>query len=189
VQVDISGIAAGTVANLSFDLIGFGRGAAAASSHVGVRDLRLDLPLRAGDDSAASAEDSPVEIDVLGNDQGVAAGVAPVPVAGPAHGALSVTADNRLRYTPAANWHGADSFTYRLSDGVSESNVATVSVTVSPANDAPGAAGAAYTLAQGGSRRIDLAGRVATDGAVSGLGRRQVEDRVVPCVASKISRR
>jgi hypothetical protein len=41
VQVDLSGIAAGTVVNLSYDLIGFGRGAQAASSQVRVNALRL----------------------------------------------------------------------------------------------------------------------------------------------------
>jgi predicted chitinase len=41
VQIDLNGIAAGTVVNLSYDLIGFGRGAQAESSQVRVNALRL----------------------------------------------------------------------------------------------------------------------------------------------------
>src|SRR5437879_8284588 len=46
-------------------------------------------------------------------------------VAGPAHGALSGVAPN-LTYTPAANYNGADSFTFKANDGTVNSNVATV---------------------------------------------------------------
>lgn len=42
-----------------------------------------------------------------------------------------------LRYTPAANFSGAVSFTYQASDGQLSSNVATVSLNVSAVNDAP----------------------------------------------------
>jgi hypothetical protein len=70
VLVDLTGIATGTVVNLSFDLIGFGRGAAAASSQVSIRDLHLGggQSIEARDDVATTAEDTPVTINVLGND-------------------------------------------------------------------------------------------------------------------------
>ena len=38
-----------------------------------------------------------------------------------------------VTYTPAANYSGPDSFTYRANDGTADSNVATVSITVTPA--------------------------------------------------------
>lgn len=57
VLVDLAGIAAGTVVNLSFDLIGFGKGAAATSSQITVKDLRLGVPQEARDDTASLAED------------------------------------------------------------------------------------------------------------------------------------
>jgi uncharacterized protein YkwD len=60
-------------------------------------------------------------------------------VSGPAHGALDGTAPN-LTYTPAANFHGADSLTFRVSDGELESAVATIAITVAPVNDAPACA-------------------------------------------------
>ena len=54
----------------------------------------------------------------------------------PAHGILSGTVPS-LTYTPADDYHGADSFTFRTSDGTTSSNVAMVSITVDPVNDAP----------------------------------------------------
>ncbi|HLL74241.1 MAG TPA: zinc-dependent metalloprotease family protein, partial [Pyrinomonadaceae bacterium] len=53
---------------------------------------------------------------------------------GPAHGTLSGTAPN-LTYTPARDYNGADSFTFRASDGENRSNLATVSITVNPVDD------------------------------------------------------
>lgn len=49
----------------------------------------------------------------------------------PQHGALSGAAPN-LTYTPAPNFSGSDSFTYRANDGAVYSNVATVSISVLP---------------------------------------------------------
>jgi len=57
-------------------------------------------------------------------------------VTNPAHGMLAGTGASRT-YTPDANWHGSDSFTFKVSDGQADSNTATVSITVSPVNDAP----------------------------------------------------
>src|SRR3989442_9785248 len=50
-------------------------------------------------------------------------------VTGPAHGALSGTAPN-VTYRPAANYTGADSFTFKANDGTVDSATATVSITV-----------------------------------------------------------
>ncbi len=58
-------------------------------------------------------------------------------VAGPAHGALSGAAPT-VTYTPTANYNGADSFTFKANDGALDSNVATVTITVTAVNDAPG---------------------------------------------------
>ena len=38
-------------------------------------------------------------------------------VSAPAHGTAVVNADGTITYTPAANYNGADSFTYTVSDG------------------------------------------------------------------------
>ena len=62
----------------------------------------------------------------------------------PAHGALTLNADGSFVYTPTANYHGADSFTYRANDGAADSNVATVTITVVHVNHAPVAVNDAY---------------------------------------------
>jgi len=52
-------------------------------------------------------------------------------VTSPAHGSLSGTLPN-VTYTPVANYSGSDSFTFQVNDGIANSNIATVSITVSP---------------------------------------------------------
>ena len=58
-------------------------------------------------------------------------------VAQPAHGTLSAIAGGIVTYTPAANYNGTDSFTFRADDAEFSSNVSTVSLIVTPVNDAP----------------------------------------------------
>jgi len=64
-------------------------------------------------------------------------------VSGPAHGTLVLNANGSFTYTPAAGYTGADSFTYKANDGQLDSNVATVSLTVS--DSAPVANNDSYT--------------------------------------------
>ena len=61
-------------------------------------------------------------------------------VTGPPTARLSGTAP-ALTYTPAANYNGPDSFTFKANDGTLDSNVATVTITVTAVNDAPVAGG------------------------------------------------
>ena len=60
-------------------------------------------------------------------------------LSGPSHGTLSGSDGNRT-YTPAPEYSGADSFTYRVSSGSLQSGTATVTITVLEVNDAPVAA-------------------------------------------------
>ena len=74
----------------------------------------------------------------------------------PGHGTLSL-ADDQATYTPAANYHGPDSFTFTLSDGT-VSSAATVSVTVTPVDDAPVATPAAVTTSEDTPKSFALVG-------------------------------
>ena len=58
----------------------------------------------------------------------------------PAHGTLTLNTNGGFTYTPNANYNGPDSFTYRATDGSSNSNPATVSIGVTPVNDEIGRA-------------------------------------------------
>jgi VCBS repeat-containing protein len=64
----------------------------------------------------------------------------------PSHGTLTVNPNGSFTYTPQGNYHGSDSFTYRITDGDLESNTATATITVTPVNDAPVAANDSYTI-------------------------------------------
>jgi YVTN family beta-propeller protein len=96
----------------------------------------------AADRSASTDEDTPLGVTLAGTDPDGDA-VSFEVLSGPAHGTLSGAAPN-LVYTPAANYHGPDSFTFKANDGVTDSNAATVAVTVTPVNDAPAAAADNY---------------------------------------------
>ncbi|MEO5917298.1 MAG: Ig-like domain-containing protein [Luteolibacter sp.] len=50
---------------------------------------------------------------------------------GPAHGSLALNSNGGFTYTPTTGYSGADSFTYHANDGSLNSNIATVSITVS----------------------------------------------------------
>jgi hypothetical protein len=63
----------------------------------------------------------------------------------PQHGTLSRTGE-QLRYTPDADFHGTDTFSFRAWDGSAFSNVATVTLTVRPVNDAPVAKGEEFVM-------------------------------------------
>ncbi len=59
-------------------------------------------------------------------------------VSGPSHAtAFSLNADGTFSYTPAANFHGTDSFTYQIMDGGGATDTATFTFTVTSVNDAP----------------------------------------------------
>ncbi|WP_203156012.1 tandem-95 repeat protein [Methylobacterium aquaticum] len=106
--------------------------------------LRVTNPApQARDDSATTAKDRPVVVDVLANDRDpdgdplaiVATGAA-APRAG--HGRVAV-ADGALVYTPDADFNGTDTITYAIADGNGGTGTASVTVTVTPVNDGPSA--------------------------------------------------
>src|SRR5207249_5222064 len=76
-------------------------------------------------------------------------------VTGPAHGTLSGAAPN-LTYTPALNYNGADSFTFKANDGSLDSNPATVTITVTAVNDAPVATDQAITTDEDTPKPVNL---------------------------------
>ena len=59
-------------------------------------------------------------------------------VSNPTHGILVLSTNGGFTYTPTNNFTGTDSFTYKANDGQTNSGVATVTLTVSPAADNDG---------------------------------------------------
>jgi VCBS repeat-containing protein len=144
-RVDLSGIAAGTAVNLSFDLIGFGK----ATSHITVSNVRVSGLPELHDDAASMVEDGTLAFDPFAQvDNAALLQLGSHVVDVPAHGNVTVNADGTFVYTPAHDYFGTDSFSYRLNDGSLESNLATVSVTIAAVNDAPVAGDVYATIAE-----------------------------------------
>ncbi len=85
--------------------------------------------------NVATDEDAPVNLKLTATDIDGDT-LQYVIVAAPAKGKLSGTAPN-LTYTPNLNENGADTFTFKVNDGKTDSNLAFVNVTIRPVNDAP----------------------------------------------------
>ena len=106
--------------------------------------------------SVTTAEDIAAPITLSGTDADANA-LTYVIVTTPTHGSLSGTAPN-VTYAPAANYNGSDSFTFRINDGITNSAVATISITVSAVNDAPVASAQSASTPEDAAKAITLSG-------------------------------
>lgn len=148
------GVLSGTGANLTYTPVGnyFGadgftfkvtngtRESAVATVTIKVAPVN-DNP-NAANDSAVVTEDSGANIiNVLSNDsilpdEGEILTVSSVTNA--ANGTVAIANGSAaVSYAPNADFHGADSFTYTVSDGNGGSDTATVNITITSVNDAP----------------------------------------------------
>ncbi|MBW5415824.1 Ig-like domain-containing protein [Pseudomonas sp. MAG002Y] len=87
--------------------------------------------------TAITPEDTPIRLDVLANASDVDGDSLLVSAAYANHGNVSVNTDGTLTYTPSANFNGTDTVTYTVSDGNGGLVTATVTIIVTPVNDAP----------------------------------------------------
>ncbi len=110
----------------------------------------------ADDVQVTTAEDTAAAVTLSGSDANGDALTYSV-TSQPSHGTLTGTAPN-LTYTPALNYNGPDSFTYTVSDGTLTSAPATVSITVTPVNDAPTANAVSRTTAEDTAVSVTLSG-------------------------------
>src|SRR5262249_14792006 len=105
---------------------------ATATVDIGAFEFVNHAPV-AVEDAASCLEDQDVVVAVLAND-GDADGdpLAAILVTAPAHGALTPHADGSFTYTPDPNFNGIDQFTYMANDGMTDSNIVTVTLSVTP---------------------------------------------------------
>ncbi|MEJ2211496.1 MAG: Ig-like domain-containing protein, partial [Anaerolineae bacterium] len=111
-------------------------------------------PPVAADDTYDVDEDAVLVVvppGVLSNDSDVESSPLTATLSsGVSHGLLSLQSDGAFVYTPTADYSGPDGFVYIASDG-ELSDTASVSINVSPVNDAPLAVGDPATVDEGGT--------------------------------------
>jgi hypothetical protein len=102
---------------------------------------KLDLPVIAAPDTRGNQfltpEDSPIAFEPLLDDLDLDGDTLYLAAIGnPPHGSAVISGTTWAVYTPTLNFNGTDVFTYTASDGALF-DTATITVTVSPVNDAP----------------------------------------------------
>ena len=119
----------------------------------------------ANDQAVETDEDTSVAITLTASDDDLDP-LTYVVVSGPSNGSLSGAAPD-LTYTPNPDFNGSDSFTFKANDGFEDGNVATVSITVAPVNDAPVANGDSVTTQEGTAVAITLTASDVDSGALT----------------------
>jgi VCBS repeat-containing protein len=118
-------------------------------------------------DAYSTSEDLTLNVvapGVLGNDTDAQNdALAAILVSGPLHGLLTLNSNGSFSYSPVADYDGADSFTYKASDGSLDSNTATVTLTITAVNDAPVASDDGYGTTEDTPLTISGPGVLAND--------------------------
>jgi VCBS repeat-containing protein len=131
----------------------------------------INNPPTAVDDAYTTDEDTTLNVapGVLVNDSDVDGDpLTAILATPPSSGNLILNPDGSFTYTPNADFNGEDSFTYKANDGASDSNAATVSITVNPVNDSPTAVDDAYTTNEDTTLNVTVPGILANDSDVDG---------------------
>ena len=88
-------------------------------------------------DTATTNEDTPVGIPVLANDVDPDGDPLTVTAASAGNGTVVILPNGTLQYTPNPNFNGTDTILYTITDSEGGVSTASVTVTVTPVNDAP----------------------------------------------------
>jgi len=110
-----------------------------AEAQVTVTVDRVNVVPIANSDFRGTSMNTPVDVDVLFNDDNLYDIPLTVTVVGSASpsGSLEVTAENTVIFTPAADYVGEATFTYRVTDNDGEFDEALVTITVREENHTP----------------------------------------------------
>lgn len=115
---------------------------------VATATVTVVVPPTAKDDTASTAANTPVTVDVQRNDLGT--GLGTQIATQPAHGTAAVDDQGRIEYRPTTDWSGTDTLTYQVVDKSGRSSAqATVTITVAPiarSDDASTTAGTPVTV-------------------------------------------
>jgi outer membrane protein OmpA-like peptidoglycan-associated protein len=128
-------------------------GTASATVSVTVQGPLNRAPVAQNDTYVVDQNSTNNSLNVLANDSDPDGDALVITSVGaPAHGTASI-AGNKVNYTPASGYTGADSFTYAIADGKGGTASATVTMTVQPVlvNHPPVAQNDIYTVDQNSS--------------------------------------
>jgi VCBS repeat-containing protein len=125
-----------------------------------------DVPVAVNDEYDA-VEDTPLVVStggVLANDSDPEGSALTAQIVSqPQFGTVTLNADGTFNYTPNADYNGVDGFSYTVSDGVNTSDVATVTINISPVNDAPVGVADGYTVTEDTTLNVTEGGLLAND--------------------------
>jgi len=106
---------------------------------------------------------------VLGNDNNLGGNsLSAMLVSGTSNGVLVLNPDGSFSYTANPQFNGTDSFTYRVDNGSTTSNLATVTITVTAVNDIPVASNDSYVVMEDNSLVVDAPGVLGNDNDLDG---------------------
>ena len=120
-------------------------------------------------DIGRTNEDTALSITVLANDDdGGSLALRVASVTQGAHGTVSINSDGSLRYSPAANYFGTDSFGYTIVNEAGSSS-GSVTITIDPVNDAPVARNdSGFTTPRNAAKTFTAQSLLANDSDVDG---------------------
>ncbi|MDD2160670.1 retention module-containing protein [Pseudomonas sp. MIL19] len=95
-----------------------------------------NTPPEARPDTTATKEDTSVTVNVLGNDSDADGDALTVGGVSANNGSVEINPNGTLTYTPNLDFHGTDTIIYSIRDGKGGQAQSTVTVNVSPVNDA-----------------------------------------------------
>lgn len=127
----------------------------------------INDPPTASNGFVSTNEDTAVTIVLSGNDidgDGLEYSI----VSSSSDGALGSISGSEVVYTPNTDYNGVDSFTFEVNDGVADSDIATVTVTVNPVNDAPEAGNDSGTTPEDIPLFIDTSTLLSNDTDIDG---------------------
>jgi uncharacterized repeat protein (TIGR01451 family) len=133
------------------------------SASCGTATVRVSVPPQgsppvAANDSATTAEGTPVGVNVVANDSDPDSNLDPttlVVLSPPTHG-TALASNGNVAYFPQAAFNGVDSLTYQVCDTTGLCDSATLTITVTPVNHPPVAGNDAATTTQGQGVTVDV---------------------------------
>ncbi len=129
-----------------------------ADATVTVTVERVDVTPIANDDSRGASMNTPVEVDVLFNDENLYDIPITVTTVGDVDpdGEVVITGDNTINFTPATDFIGIATFNYRVTDNDGDSDEALVTINVREQNHVPVANNDEATVIQNTPNDINI---------------------------------